>query len=186
MSYARLIGAIRIVVAAFVSVAFVFASAPPASADILLVASSPQADDEVVQAPSQVDLQFSEELRAVGTRVIVLGPDGHPYQTGAAQVVGNKLTQQLAPLGPSGEYRVDFSAVPDNGPALDGTLAFTLDKPGPAAGAAVAPGPRQFTQVGETALTNAPPWTPWAVGATLLILMSGAVLFGRRVTHDLG
>lgn len=188
MSHARLIGAIRVAVAAFVSVAFVLAVAPAAaaSADTVLVASSPQDDDETAVAPSQVELQFSEALRPVGDRVIVLGPSGGSYQQGAPRIVGDKLTQPLAPLGPSGAYRVDFRVVAADGHTLTETIAFTLTKPGPAAAAAVPPGPHQFTQPGETALTDAPRWAPWAVGVVALILVSGALLFGRRVTHGRG
>ena len=186
MSHARLIGVIRVVVAALVSVAFVFASAPAASADTVLVASSPQDDDEMALAPSQVELQFSEALRPVGDRVIVLGPSGDSYQTGAARIVGNKLTQPLSPLGPSGAYRIDFRVVAADGHSLYETITFTLTKPGPAAGAALPSGPHQFIQPGETALTDAPLWAPWAVGAVALILVSGALLFGRRVTHGRG
>lgn len=190
MSHARLIGAIRVVVAAFVSVAFVFVLAPVASADtpvLALVASSPQNGDEMTLAPSQVELRFSEALRPVGDRVIVLGPSGASYQSGAARIVGNKLTQPLAPLGPSGSYRIDFRIVAADGQSLSETIAFRLTKPGPAAGAALPSGPHLFTQPGETALTtDAPPWAPWAVGAVALILVSGALLFGRRSTHGRG
>jgi hypothetical protein len=201
VSHARLIGAIRVNAAAFVSAAFVsavfvsvavvfvFAWAPVAAADtpvLALVASSPQNGDETALAPSQVELHFSQALRPVGNRVIVLGPSGGSYQSGAARTVGDKLTQPLAPLGPSGSYRIDFRIVAADGQSLLETIAFRLTKPGPAAGAALPSGPHRFIQPGETALTDAPPWAPWAVGVVALILLSGAVLFGRRVTHDRG
>lgn len=183
MSHARLTSAIRFVVAAFVTVVFVCASAPAAAADAVLVGSSPQDGDEVALAPHQVELRFSEALRPAGNRVVVLGPSGGSYQAGAPRIVGNELTQPLAPLGPSGAYRIDFRVVAADGHTLFETIAFTLTKPGPAAGAALPSGPHLFTQPGETALTNAPPWAPWAVGVVALILVSGAVLFGRRATH---
>ncbi|HEX5403451.1 MAG TPA: copper resistance CopC family protein [Pseudonocardiaceae bacterium] len=189
MSHARLIGAIRAVVAAFVVFVFVLASAPAASADtavLALVTSSPRDGDEMALAPSQVELHFSEALRPGGDRVIVLGPSGASYQSGPARIVDNKLTQPLAPLGPSGTYRVDFRVVVADGHTLSETIAFTLTKPGPAAGAALPSGPHMFTQPVETALTDAPPWAPWAVGAVALILVFGALLFGRRATHGRG
>jgi hypothetical protein len=189
VSHPRLTGAIRVVVAAFVSVAFAFATAPAASGDttaVALVASSPPSGDEIALAPSQVELRFSVALRPVGNRVIVLGPSGSSYQTGAARIVGHTLTQPLAPLGPSGAYRVDFRVVAADGHTLSETTAFILTKPGPAAGAPLLSGPHQFTQPGATALSDAPPWAPWTVGAVALILVSGALLFGRRVTHGRG
>jgi methionine-rich copper-binding protein CopC len=174
---------IRFVVAAFVSVVFVCASAAVDYADTVLLASNPQDGDEIAQAPHQVELRFSEALRPAGNRVVVLGPSGGSYQAGAPRTVGNTLTQPLAPLGPSGAYRVDFRVVDADGHTLTETIDFVLTKPGPAAGAALPSGPHLFTQPGETALSDAPPWAPWAVGVVALILVSGAVLFGRRATH---
>lgn len=187
VSSARLIGAIRIVAAAVVSAAFVFASAPTASAHTALDASSPQDGSNIDASPSQLVLHFASPILSVGDRIVVQGPDGQEYQTGKSQIVDSTVTQPLRPLGPTGVYQVAIRVVADDGHPNDFEMRFTLTKPGPAAGGAnaVVVPPAPLAQVGSTA-NNAPSWAPWIPAAAVLIFASGAVLLGRRATHDLG
>lgn len=188
MSYGRtrLTGAIRMIAAAIVSVAFVFALAPPASAHTSLAESSPQDGSRLDTAPGQIELQFSIPILTVGSNIIVAGPDGQQYQSGTPEIIDNKLTQSLKPLGPSGEYRVAIRVVADDGHPNTFEIRFTLTKPGPAAGGskAVTNG-APLLPLPDGSQNNAPPWAPWFAVAVVLILVSGAVLFGRRATHDL-
>ena len=189
MSYGRgrPTGAVRIIVVAIVSIAFVILSAPFADAHTALRASSPQDGSKIDKAPNEILLEFTLPILTVGYRVVVQGPDSHQYQAGAPYIVDNKLTQPLKPLGPTGAYRVDFRVVAVDGHPETFGIRFTLTKPGPAAGGAAAvsaliPLPPPGSQ---SAANNAPPWAPWTVGVVALMLVSGAVLFGRRATHGL-
>jgi copper resistance protein C len=179
-------GAITSAVAAAVVAVFVVASAPPAAAHTALEASSPKDGGSINVAPGKLVLKFTEPILTVGYRVIVLGPDNSAYQTVAPQIVDNKLTQPLKPLGPAGPYRVEFRIVAYDGHPLTGGIRFTLTKPGPAAG-----GTKAITQsaplyaVSSNTVNNAPPWAPWTATTLAIILASGAVLFGRRATRDL-
>lgn len=182
---ARPRSAIRMIAAAIISIGFLFAFAPSASAHTELEASSPADGGSIGAAPSQLLLNFSEPILDVGARIVVQGPDGHEYQAGPAQVVDTKLTQSLMPLGPTGEYRVDIRVTAADGhPNTFGTR-FTLTQPGPAAGGAKAMLPPTPPVQVPLTLNNAPSWAPWVAVAAAVILASGAVLFGRRATHDL-
>jgi methionine-rich copper-binding protein CopC len=185
----RLTGAVRVIGGMLVSAAFLAAWAAPAAAHTALKASSPKDGGKIGVAPDQLVMEFTEPILAIGSRVVVLGPDGGQYQAAAPQIVDTKLTQPLKPLGPAGEYRVQFRIVAYDGHPLTSGMRFTLTKPGPAAGgstAAAQPAPLAPVSASDsTSVNNAPPWAPWIGGAIAVILMSGAVLFGRRVTRGL-
>jgi methionine-rich copper-binding protein CopC len=185
----RLTGVVRVIGGMIVSAAFLAASAAPAAAHTALKASSPKDGGKIDVAPSRLVMEFTEPILAIGSRVVVQGPDAGQYQAAAPQIVDNKLTQPLKPLGPPGEYRVEFRIVAYDGHPLTSGIRFTLTKPGPAAG-----GSQAVTQLAplapvsasnSTSVNNAPSWAPWIVSAVAVILMSGAVLFGRRVTRGL-
>lgn len=182
----RLTGAVRIIATAIASVALVLALAPPASAHTSLDATSPADGSQIGAAPTQLELQFATPILTVGYRIVVLGPDGHEYQTGTPQITDNKLTQPLKPLGPTGDYKTEIRIVAIDGHPNTFTTQFTLTKPGPAAGGtkATAP-PAPLAPIATDTAKNAPPWAPWTALATTIILASAAVLFGRRATHDL-
>lgn len=188
MSYAagRSTGAVRVILGALLGAAFLVASAMPASAHTALEASSPKDGGRIPVAPSQLRMDFTTPILLSGFRIAVQGPDGHSYQAGTAQVVGNKLTQSLKPLGPAGLYKVEFRVVASDGHPLAGGMQFTLTKPGPAQGGAraVTYGPLSSVPTLTTA-NDAPSWAPWTGGAAVVIVVFGAVVFGRRVTRGL-
>lgn len=189
MSYAgRLTGAIRVILGALLGAAFLVASAMPASAHTALAASSPKDGGRLNTAPNQVLLEFTEPILTVGARLAVQGPDGRRYESGTPQVTGKKLVSPLKALGPAGRYRVQIRVVAADGHPLNSGISFTLTKPGPAvAGSNAAearPAPVYAVQTSTNANT-APSWAPWAAVAAAVVLASGAMWFGRRVTHGL-
>lgn len=187
--------AVRRVIFGGVIVAVLLAAvATPAAAHSGLEASSPADGGRIDAAPSQVLLRFTEPVVATGARVVVVGPDGRPYQSGAPQVSGDELTQPLKPLGPPGVYRVEFRIVANDGHPEVGGIRFSLTKPAAAAGPGTAAGsgpsaggaeqvpPAPLTQVSSSTVNDAPSWAPWLELVAVVLLASGAVLFGRRVT----
>jgi methionine-rich copper-binding protein CopC len=179
-------GAVRVLLGALLGATFLVASAMPASAHTALAASSPKDGGKIAVAPSQLQLEFTTPIYTSGFRVAVQGPDGLSYQAGAAQAVGNKLTQPLKPLGPIGLYRVQFRIVASDGHPLVSSMEFTLTKPGPAQGGAKATtyGPLSSVRT-LTSANDAPGWAPWTGVAAVAIAAFGAVVFGRRVTRGL-
>lgn len=182
----RATGAARLALGALVGAGLVIASAPPATAHTALEASSPKDGGRTDRAPSELLMEFSYPILTTGFKVVVRGPDGGQYQSGAPRIVDNKLTQPLKPLGPVGLYQVKFRVVANDGHPLDSAMKFTLTRPGPAVGGAKAvsrTGP--LSAVSTSTVRDAPPWAPWTGGALALVLVSGAVLFCRRVTRGL-
>jgi hypothetical protein len=45
--------------------------------------------------------------------------------------------------------------------------------------------PAPLAAVPSDSAGNAPPWTAWAAATIAAIAIAGAVIFGRRATHDL-
>lgn len=189
MSYGpgRLAGAVRLIIGAIVSAVFLVASAMPATAHTSLKASSPEDGGQIDVAPSGLVLEFTGPIVPFGYRVAVRGPDGRAYEAGAPLAGRTTLTQPLKPLGPRGEYRVTFRVVSDDGHPLVSGIRFTLTRSGPEAGGgtAVAQAAPLVTVPASNSVNNAPLWAPWLAGAVAMILVVGAVLFGRRMTRDL-
>ncbi|HEX6472791.1 MAG TPA: copper resistance CopC family protein [Streptosporangiaceae bacterium] len=179
-SLAALLGALLAALAALAALA------GPAGAHTALKASSPKDGGTMDVAPSRLVMEFTEPILTVGYRVVVRGPDARAYQSGAAQIVDNTLTQPLNPLGPAGEYKVTFRVVAADGHPLTSGMRFTLTKPGPASGGAKAEArPAPLAAVPSNSVNNAPPWATWTAAAIVAVAISGAVFFGRRATHDL-
>ena len=182
----RMTGAVRLVLGALVGAGLVVASAPPAAAHTALEASSPKDGGRIDRAPTELLMDFTYPILTTGYNIVVQGPDGRQYQSGAPQIVDDKLTQPLKPLGPAGLYQVKFRIVANDGHPLNSAMKFTLTKPGPAAGGAMAASrPDPLAAVPTSTVRDAPPWAPWTGGALAVIFISGAVLFGRRVTRGL-
>lgn len=187
MSYgpSRPTGTARAIVGAIIlGIAFLLVSAAPAGAHTALKATSPKDGGTIDVAPSRLVMEFTAPILTVGYRVVVLGPQGGQYQAGAPQFTSNKLTQPLKPLGPPGEYQVEVRIVAYDGHPLTSTMAFTLTKPGPAAGGAKAEASSAPLAAETNSVNNAPPWAAAMGGAIALLVVFGAVLFGRRVTRD--
>ena len=106
-------------------VAAVGLSAAPATAHDELVGTTPADGSTVDVAPDQVVLTFTEPAVALGTQVVVTGPDGSNLATGDVQLVGSTVVQALADLRPAGAYRVDWRVTSDDGHPVTGTFAFT-------------------------------------------------------------
>lgn len=142
-------------VLAFVVVALGLATAPAAAHDEL-VGTTPADGATVDTAPDQVVLTFAEPAVALGTQVLVTGPDGSKLSQGDAQLVGSTVVQALAADRPAGGYRVDWRVTSDDGHPVTGTFTFTATSPVPAATTA----PPTTQPAPATASPTARPATP--------------------------
>ncbi len=99
-----------------------------------LTGATPAQDATVDTSPSQVSLQFSQAPQALGTQVLVSGPDGEPASEGAVEVEGTRVIQPLVSDLPAGSYTVHWRVSSADGHPLSGSFTFAVAH-GAAAGA---------------------------------------------------
>lgn len=97
-----------------------------AKAHDVLVGSVPAAGAAVDTAPSSVAIEFSNVPQALGTQVVVVGPDGAQASDGDTEQDGTTIRQPLAADLPAGAYTVQWRATSADGHPLSGTFGFTV------------------------------------------------------------
>lgn len=105
-------------------------AALPALAHDALVGSTPASGARVTGASlaGQVVLHFEEPPLVIGAQVRVTGPAG-TISTGAPEVRGSDLVQQLTPAIAAGAYTVTWRITSDDGHVVSGTIPFTVTQP---------------------------------------------------------
>lgn len=95
-----------------------------------LKSSSPAAGARLTKAPETVRLTFDRPVLDGGANVVtVTGPDGKPWNSGTMGIDENVLTAILTPLGPHGEYVVDYAIRLGEPSPLTGQFRFTFAAP---------------------------------------------------------
>lgn len=164
-----------------------------ASAHDQLVSVEPADGSSVEQAPPEVTLTFSAELIPVGTEVRVTGPDG-VLTTAPAQVVAEKVIQELPDELVPGQYSLAWRVVSSDGHPISGTTRFTLAGSSPSqasatdtASAATTPAqtpsaPAATTQPTTTDEDSSAGSTAvwWFAAAGILAALAGLVVLRRR------
>ena len=149
--------------------------AAPASAHNSLVATDPADGSTVSATPAAVVLTFDEPAVALGTQVVVTGPQGQA-SVGAAQLVDATVWQELVAGAPAGRYTVSWRVTSDDGHPISGEVSFTSTAAG---GGTLAPDPAPA--VAEPGGAEVPTWA-WLVLAALVLgtAVTLAVVFRRR------
>lgn len=161
----------RSAVLGFLAAALLLVSTPTAFAHTALTASDPAADSTVATGPARITATFNEPLQPTFAAMTVVGPDGHLWSSGDAEVRDATVGVAVRPLGPAGRYTVNYRVTSADGHVVAGSWSFTVTaagtgKPGPAVDAA-SPGDR------------IPLW-PFAVGAVVLVAGAAAWAMRRR------
>lgn len=155
---------------------------PEAMAHDELVGSTPASGAQVSTSPTQVSLTFNEEVQPGPNVVTVRGPDGTPWDSGAATVQGTVVTEAVRPFGPAGQYTIDYRVLSEDGHPVSGTVTFTFSPVGTVTPQAPAP-PRPATTATDSAPNDgATPVWPWIAGAVALIALGAAVAL--RIGRD--
>ena len=130
----------RVSASVFLLLALTFAVAPLASAHTTLLSSVPASNAEVTEAPTSIELEFGEDLIALGkgTKVSVIAPSGKEIAMGSATVDKTHVSQPLTFDSTPGVYTVKFRVVAADGHVLEDTYAFTITA-GQSASALAAP-----------------------------------------------
>ncbi|WP_168197085.1 copper resistance protein CopC [Agromyces laixinhei] len=106
-----------------VAAGLTLAGASTAFAHDELVASSPEPGEVFDTAPTEVALDFSNDIIEVGTAIEVVDHHGVDIDMGDPVVAGPRVTAAL-PADLAGEYQVRWRAVSSDGHPIEGTIDF--------------------------------------------------------------
>jgi copper transport protein len=110
--------------------AVLFGPASPASAHAYLIDSDPASGTVVASVPEQVVLTFSEPVRLVPDRILVVGPDGERVDPGEPRVDGADV---IVPLdegaGTRGTYLVSYRVISADSHPVAGSITFSVGAP---------------------------------------------------------
>jgi methionine-rich copper-binding protein CopC len=161
-------------------VAALLSFAPVARAHDELVSSSPASGAQVTTSPTEVTLNFEEAPADGGpTTVTVTGPGGSHWEAGPAVIQGSKITVPVRPLGPAGQYAINYRILSDDGHPVSATITFTFAPPTSAPALTTTQPPVAATATRDS---GQPPVWPWIVGAVVLVAAGVAVAarLGRK------
>lgn len=101
-----------------------------------LTSSEPPAMASLATPPPNVTLSFRWRVQPGTANVTVTGPDGATQwqrdTAGRLDTAGRSVSVDLRQLGPAGRYQVHYRGVTGWGTPFQGTVEFTLTRPGPA------------------------------------------------------
>ena len=166
----------RLVAATLLLLAVPFAiilAAGAASAHAARVSTDPAEHAAVSTAPVQVSATFNEDLQTTFAAMTVVGPDGNLWSTGSPQVHGTIVSIGVRPLGPAGDYTVNYRVTSADGHVVSGSWSFRLT----AAGTGT-PGPA--AQPANDSSDDVPTW-PFMLGA--VVLVGAGALWAIRNRH---
>jgi copper resistance protein C len=168
MSRPPRMAAMSLLLAAIALAATVTAGA--ASAHAARVSTDPAENAIVSTGPGHVSAVFNEQLQTTFAAMTVVGPDANLWSSGQPQVNGAVVSVGVRPLGPAGNYTVNYRVTSADGHVVSGSWSFRLTTPGTGV-----PGPT--AEPSSDPSGDVPIW-PFIVGA--LVLVGGAVLWQAR------
>jgi methionine-rich copper-binding protein CopC len=163
----------HLVVVALLLAAVAFATtltAGAAGAHAARVAADPKDHAAMSTGPAQVSATFNEELQTSFAAMAVVGPDGNLWSAGEPRVHGTVVSIGVLPLGPVGDYTVNYRVTSADGHVVVGSWLFRLTAQGTGA-----PGPA--AQAANDSPDDLPIW-PFFLGA--VILVGGGALWALR------
>lgn len=192
-SVTRTTSLVRALVLALVALpALVVGAASAAVAHDVLISTSPADGSTLDAAPDSVVLTFDQPAMALGTEIVVHGPDGATVSTGKAVLLNDTVSEALVAARPAGSYTVAWRVTSADGHPVSGTFTFTaaaatgggrqtgpaVAATGPAASASGTPGPTPTADRGGRA--NPTLWlVAGAVGLLALVAIVVVVLLTR-------
>ena len=134
------------------------------------VSADPADNASVSTGPVRVSATFNEDLQTTFAAMTVVGPDGNLWSVGSPQVHGTVVSVGVRPLGPAGDYTVNYRVTSADGHVVSGSWSFRLTAvgtgtPGPAA--------KPVDDSGD----DVPTW-PFILGA--VVLVAGGALWAIR------
>lgn len=165
---------LRGVAGVLVSVLVLVLFAPSAGAHAVLQEASPDTDEQLVDAPRQIRLEFNETVTATTDGIRVIDPTGEEISGIQAGTDGSVLSAELPELDLGGSYTVAWKVVSADGHPVSGAYLFHLQD-------------RTLSEPAEVADVDAGllPGALRAVGAVLAIGAVTALLAGLSQRYAL-
>lgn len=91
-----------------------------------LISSTPAPDEQLADQPSEVVLNFTNEVLPTGAEVQVLDSSGRNWVTGKAQIDGPKVSAELDPEMPQAGYQVVWRVVSGDGHPISSLIPFAI------------------------------------------------------------
>jgi copper resistance protein C len=168
---------VRLGAAALAVVVAILVPAGPAWAHNTLRSAAPVQESTVSSAPTEIVLQFAQELDPAFATIVLTDAARRKVPTGDAVVSGAKGSVQVIEPLPSGTYTVAYRVVSTDGHPAQGSYPFTVAGPDSSAAPIVGtPTDRASAQA-----ERGPGAGVLAAGAALAVLVvAGAGLLWRR------
>lgn len=104
--------------------------ATSASAHSELVSSMPEDGDTLDEAPSEIVLEFNEDIQDLGNEIVVVDSEGTPVADGEPEVDGPTVMQAVTG-GAAGTFTVTWRVVSADGHPISGELSYDVSAPEP-------------------------------------------------------
>ncbi|WP_016699547.1 copper resistance CopC family protein [Actinoalloteichus spitiensis] len=137
---------------AFVALCALLLPATPAFAHDQLLSSTPEAGERLDSPPSEVVMEFSGNVLAIGAAVIVVDEEGRDWAAGEPELDGTRVTVPLEEGMTDAGFEVRWRVVSSDGHPVSGIIPFTLGDGEPLAqgdGSAVEAEPGEGTGAGD-------------------------------------
>jgi methionine-rich copper-binding protein CopC len=154
------------------------AVAPPASAHAALVATDPADGARLVISPAQVSATFNEPLQTAFAAMTVVGPDNNLWSIGDPHIAGPVISVGVRPLGPVGQYTVNYRVTSEDGHAVTGSWRFELT-----ASSTGTPGPPAAPPAHEGGISMSRLLTLGGGAVAIVLVVIVAVWGVRRATR---
>lgn len=161
-------------------------AAVPVSAHSSEAGSTPEDGEILTTAPSLVEVRFDSPLLDVGAAMVVRGTDGASVVIGVPRVERQRISVEVDPSAPPGEYSVAYRVVAEDGHALESSFGYTVggDEQASADGsvASEVPPPASAPAASDPAPEPAsvPPFLLIAGGVLVLLLAGAGAIALRR------
>ncbi|WP_026422541.1 copper resistance CopC family protein [Actinokineospora inagensis] len=178
----------RLAATLLVAGALVLGTALPALAHAELESTDPAKGASVTQLPKNITLTFSDTVLADADGFAVTGPGGARWTIGNPTVAGGVVTVPVTPVGPVGEYLLEYRVTADDGDHVSGGINFTMAVAGAApttttteaAPSTTAPTQAPVAAPASEDSKGVPSWVWFVVGLAVVVIIVVLLLARMR------
>jgi len=123
----------RVLGGAVLAALLVFALPQAAAAHDQIIEQTPNENEVLEVAPTEITLEFTGELMDITQLAMVVDADGTDWVSGPLQVTQRTAVQPLLPDMPEGSYQVRWRVVSSDGHPISGSFEFAVGQETPGA-----------------------------------------------------